>query len=349
MSRMSGSGAQRAATSRDVARLAGVAQSTVSYVLSGKGAISTATRERVLRAAEELNYRPNQAARAMRGGRGRRVAVVVPSLLHNPGDILVGVTAAAEEHGFALEIHSVFGDREQRGRRLQQISDSGHFSGVLVLDDLAGGDAVVRGDAVIVRLAEFDDQGHASGELADAAPITHIIEALASAGHRRFLHISGIPTYPSALARQRGYLETVERLGLESLGVVAGDWSGASGEAAVDALPPTVPPLAVIAANDLTAAGAIRAAHRRGWVVGEQVLVTGWDNLAMGKSLWPSLTTVHVDYELLGRRAMSRLLAALGVDAARDDDTPLQRVVWRESTGMGVAESDVSRYPVSPP
>jgi DNA-binding LacI/PurR family transcriptional regulator len=158
------------------------------------------------------------------------------------------------------------------------------------------------------------------------------MERLAAQGHRRFIHLAGAEDFPSARARRAAYLEAIERLGLDSLGVTDGDWSGRAGEDAIAALPQDAPPLAVIAANDLIATGAIRAATRRGWKLPEQVAVTGWDDHHQSAFLVPSLTSVAQDRERLGAYSMHRLIAAVRGGEPPEKPEGLLTVMWREST-----------------
>lgn len=320
-------------TSRDVARLAGVAQSTVSYVLAGKGSISAATRERVLRAAEELHYRPHLAARAMRTGRTGRVAVVMGLPAYDPGTMLAGASAAAQSAGYLMDVLHVDGSVETRSERVLELAGSGQFEGVLSFTPVLPS---VHRDAPpgtpVVVSETFDDEMHATGELVDASPVVTFVEHLAALGHTRFLHVAGPSHYASAVARRDAYLTTVERLGLRSLGVVEGDWSGRAGRDAVRSLPDDAAPLAVVASNDLVAVGVMRGAAERGWSVPGDVSVTGWDDTAVGPYLTPSLTTVHTDRAEAGRRAMQQLVAALRDEVAPPHPRPLTAIVWREST-----------------
>ena len=330
----------RTPTSRDVAKAARVSQATVSYVLAGKGAISPETRARVLRAAEEINYRPNLAARSMRTRRSGRLALVVPILFYNPNRLLASAAEVAEAAGYTLEIHNIPGSGDEQRVRIESLIANGQFEGILVLAQL-GASELPQGDATTVTMAlsEFDDHLHGVGELADASPIWSFVEHLAGLGFRRFLHVAGDPTFASARARRRTYLEAVEQLGLQSVGVFDGDWSGRSGEAAIHRLPNDTPPLAVIASNDICAAGVIRAAFARGWTVPDQVAVTGWDNVEMSELLRPSLTTVNIDFGELGRRSMTRLLSLLRDEDAPSPNTRLQQIVWRESTAVPAAHN----------
>lgn len=317
-------------TSHDVAHLAGVSQSTVSFVFTGRAGISEATREKVLRAASELNYRPNLAARSMRTQRTGRLAVVVPIATMNPLTLLSGAIAAARDDGYVVEVVSLPDEPGARDERLAEVVDSGQYEGVLSFTPLPTIDSA--GGPVVLPVGEFDDAMHMTGAFTDSRPIAEMIEHLAAQGHRRFLHIAGPADFPSAQSRRRAYLDTVARLGLESIGVVDGDWSGDSGADAIDALPSDAPPLAVIAANDLVATGAIRAATRRGWLLPADVAVTGWDDRDQSAFLVPALTTVSQDRERLGAWSMQRLIAAVRGHEAPDRPDDLLTVVWREST-----------------
>lgn len=323
----------RRPTSRDVARLAGVSQSTVSFVYTGRDGISEATRERVLRAALELGYRPNLAARAMRTRRTGRLAVVVPISAPNPLPMLRGATAAADEAGYMVEVVSLPDDPLDRAARVQDLVDARQHEGILSFTPLPPTEVPGDDAPVVLSVSEFDDEMHALGELTDAQPVVVMMERLVELGHHRFLHITGPLNYPAAAARRHAYLATVERLGLESLGAIEGDWSGEAGLAVVRALPENAPPLAVIAANDYVAAGAIRAAILRGWSVPGHMSVTGWDNLGLGALLVPSLTSVVQDRERLGQYSMGRLIAAVRHLEPPERPTDLHRIVWRESVG----------------
>lgn len=321
----------RRPTSHDVAHLAGVSQSTVSFVFTGRPGISEATREKVLRAASELNYRPNLAARSMRTHRTGRLAVVVPIATINPLTLLSGAIAAARDEGYVVEVVSLPEEQTARDERLTEVVESGQYEGILAFTPLPFTDTT-GGGPIVLSVGEFDDAMHMTGEFTDSRPIAEMIERLAAQGHRRFIHVAGAEDFPSARARRDAYLSTIDRLGLESLGVTDGDWSGKAGEDAIDALPDGAPPLAVIAANDVLATGAIRAATRRGWQLPHDVAVTGWDDHPQSAFLVPSLTSVVQDRERLGAYSMHRLVAAVRGGEPPEKPDGLLTVVWREST-----------------
>lgn len=322
-------------TSRDVARLAGVSQSTVSFVYTGREGVAAATRERVLRAASELNYRPNLAARAMRTQRTGRLAVVFPVSAPNPLSMLRGATVAAERAGFVLEILSLPDDIDERAQRVEELIDGRQYEGFLSFTPLPQRilNPAREDGPVVLSASAFDDQMHATGLFIDAQPIAVMIERLAELGHRRVLHITGPLDYPSAVARRDMYLATVERLGLESLGVIEGDWTSERGVEIVSALPDQTVPFALIAPNDSSAIGAMRAARLRGWSMPGDMSITGWDDIGTAAFLVPSLTSVVQDRQLLGEHSMSRLIAAVRGEEAPPPPQDFTRVVWRESVG----------------
>ncbi|MCL1799981.1 MAG: LacI family transcriptional regulator [Promicromonosporaceae bacterium] len=322
------------ATSRDVARLAGVAQSTVSYALNGKGPVSAETKAKVLAAAKELHYQPNLAARSMRAQRTNRIAVVLGITSTSAAQMISGATEAAEAAGFTIEVRSVEGRIADRSDQVARLAHSGQFEGILsFVPVLPAVESRSPSNVPIMVPGTYNSEMQAGGDLAHAGPIVEMIEHLAELGHRRFLHIAGLPSYVSAAERIATYRATIDRFGLESLGVVGHDWTGQAGMNAINALPDDAPPLAVIAANDLVALGALRAATLRGWSVPGDMSLTGWDDREYGKFLLPSLTTVHVDRVEGGRREMNRLLALMDGVPPAENLPPLTSLIWRDSTG----------------
>lgn len=324
----------RATTSRDVAARAGVSQTAVSIVFTGRAGVSPATAERVLAAAKELNYRPNIAARSMRTRRSGRLAVVMPLSNWHFADVLAGAAAVADENGYALEVQNMDPVAPSDANRLVDIVGSGQYEGVLSFSPLPA-NALPSSDCgtTVVSLDEFDQELHVTGTLTDAAPLVTMMETLASWGHRRFLHVAGASEFASARSRKAAYLATIDRLGLESLGVFDGDWSGESGRVTIASLTPDAPPFAAIAANDVIATGVVRGAHERGWTVPGDVSVTGWDDLPTTAYQTPSLTTVFADRPELGRRSMLHLIRAIrGETQPESTPSSLQSIRWREST-----------------
>ncbi|MFE7900805.1 LacI family DNA-binding transcriptional regulator [Streptomyces sp. NPDC057424] len=325
--------ARRRPTITDVARLAGVSPQTVSRYLRFNGGLKPATLERVEKAIRELDYRPNLVARSMRTRKTGRLALLMPAMAFNPSRMLAGASSAAQTAGYFVDVVSAGGGVGARSERLLELADSGQYEGILSLAPvLPSVEARLHQRTTVVISADFDDEMRGIGELADATPVVRMIEHLVALGHSRFFHVAGDGHFASARARRQSYVDTVERLGVESVGIFDGDWSGESGIEAIRSLPSSARPTAVIAANDLVAAGVVRGARERGWDVPGDVSVTGWDNVGVGQFMTPSLTTVDVDLERLGSKAMAKLIAGLTNTAPEPNGVSLFRVVWREST-----------------
>ncbi|MGF0116147.1 LacI family DNA-binding transcriptional regulator [Promicromonospora sp. Marseille-Q5078] len=326
----------RRATIWEVARAAGVSHQTVSRYLRNDPRMRPETVERVSRAVAELDYRPNLTARSMRTRLSGRVAVLLPAVAtYGPPQILGGVMEVAHEHGYTIEAFSVEGTASERFDRVLELADSGQVEGVLALAPLPpASEHSVPARAAIVASADYDDRFRGVGELADGSPVAEIVEHLADLGHRRFLHVTGALDFASARGRRDVFVATIERLGLGPALVHEGDWSPASGLAAVRALAEDDHPTAVVAASDPVAAGVVQGARERGWTIPGDLSVTGWDNSLLGAYLEPTLTTVQVDHRRLGRVAMARMVATL-----RDEPEPpppegvLNTIIWRGSTG----------------
>ncbi|AXE90512.1 substrate-binding domain-containing protein [Streptomyces sp. Go-475] len=333
--RTGGSQGKRA-TIWEVAERAGVSHQTVSRYLKNDSGMRPTTRARIERAVAELDYRPNLVARSMRTRRSHRITIVLPELSgFVPIPLLRGASAAAHEAGYLTDVIGLQGGESRRARSVLSLLDSRQADGALSLvplGDLAGDPGA--GQRPVVVLGEYDDDLHARGRLADGRPAEQILRHLADQGHRRFLHVAGSQEWASARNRRAVYVEAIERLGLESYGVVDGDWSMRSGYEAARDLPADSGVTAVLAANDYVAMGVIRGFQDRGTRVPEDVSVFGWDDEEFTRYFSPAISTVHMDKEEVGRRAMLSLLALLRDEPAPVADVAeLFHIVPRESSG----------------
>lgn len=321
------------ATIWEVAERAGVSHQTVSRYLRQDGGMRPATVEKVRAAIEELNYRPSRIARSMRTRRSGRIGILLPSANNKrlPIQTLMGASTAAHESGLSVEILGVPTGADQM-ERLLDLTDSGDFEGVLALASF-GNDLAGKTTTPLVTVADYDDEMRGMGAVANSAALAEVVHHLAGMGHERLLHIAGPSDFPAARNRQQTFLDTVGALGLQGT-VTPGAWSAESGYEAVGGLPETSDVTAIVAANDAVATGAIRACLERGWAVPGHMSVFGWDNNEWSQYMSPSLSTVALDAERLGREAMQRLVATIGqTDPPEPDPTPLHRLVIRESTG----------------
>ncbi|MBR8640455.1 substrate-binding domain-containing protein [Streptomyces tuirus] len=229
-----------------------------------------------------------------------------------PIPLLRGASAAAHEAGYMTDVVGLEGGEARRARSVVSLLEAQQTDGVLSLVPLADMNKDPEAERrPVVVLGEYDDNMHSQGQLADGRPAEQILRHLADQGHRRFLHVAGSQEWASARNRRSVYVAAIERLGLESFGVVDGDWSMRSGYDSARDLPADSGVTAVLAANDYVAMGVIRGFQDRGWRVPEDVSVFGWDDEEFTRYFSPSMSTVHINKEEVGRQAMLSLLALL--------------------------------------
>ena len=318
----------RRPTSADVATRAGVSRATVSYILSGstRHSFPDATRERVLRAAAELGYTPNAAARALRRGTSGVVLLVLADVPigSNLGALIAETTAAVAATGRSLVTWTA-----GVGPALRETL--AHVDPVVVLtlapltdDDLAAVGALgVPLVAVPNGLAsEASDGGFSRSEV-------HVgglqLTCLAAAGHRRVAVVS--VRDPRLQVFARGRAEGVRRaaldLGLEApLEAALGDPDDAAIAEAAALLPAWVGAgvTGVACYNDQYAGVVVAAARRAGLVVPADLSVVGVDAEPMGAFLDPPLTTVRYDFRDAAGYVVRQVAAV--VDGAEPPEPP---------------------------
>ncbi len=327
----------RPATIRDVAALAGVSHQTVHRFLQGYEGIRPATRERVVDALAALEYRPNLTARSLTTGQSLRLGALTHELdQFGPSKIIQGATQAARDAGYVLDIVSLdMGDPDEIAEALEMLTRH-DLAGVLAL---ASNDHMAQAfDAADFRVPTFlageeDDFASEHPSQLTRVGFPALIAHLADLGHRRLLHIAGPAAWSAARNRARAFQAAVAAHGLESVGVVHGDWSARSGYRAMSELPARPGFTAVVAGNDQMALGALLALQERGLRIPDDVSVTGVDDIPDAAYFSPPLTTLGVDFVAQGRRAVEHLLARIADQQPADDDTLPSQLVVRRSTG----------------
>ncbi len=329
--------ADRPATIYDVARLAGVSHQTVSRLLQGYEGIRPATRERVQAALDELDYRPNLAARSLATSRSRRIGALVYELLEvGPSKTIQGASDAARHAGYLLDIVTLDpGDDTAVEQAL----------GVLRTQDLAGivafapmdllSDRIQRADFSVPVLLETDvDQAAAATHTSVSdSGMRQIVDHLVGLGHEKLFYISGPLEWWASRNRKAAYEAALAEHGLLSAGTIEGSWSSASGYRAGMELPLDAGVTAVVAANDQMALGLLRALAERGVSVPGDMSVTGFDDTPESAYYQPPLSTVRINYEQQGRALMNTLLVTLSDDHVAEEeaeDAPF--FLQREST-----------------
>jgi LacI family transcriptional regulator len=269
----------------------------------------------------------------MRTRRTGRIAMLLPAVTTSlPLRLMSAAAATAHAAGYVIDILGLEGSGTDRVVRAKELADSGEFEGILALASL--GDHPTKDlSTSIVVVSDYDDELRGLGALADGAACGEVVRTLVELGHTHFLHLAGPQNFASARNRLKTFVDTTAELGVSGT-VSLGDWRGQSGYDLVMALPDDTAITAVVAANDVVATGAIRAALSRGWQVPGDLSVVGWDDKEVCRFTTPSLSTVAVDRERQGREAMNRLIALIrGVAPPPPDAASLHTFIQRESIG----------------
>ena len=305
-------------TISDVARLANCSPMTVSRVINNEASVREQTRLAVLDAIEQLNYKPNRAARSLAGAAQMRIAL----LYSNPSasylsELLMGTLDQASRSDVHLVVERCEFDKDEE-RVVRRLVDSG-IDGFLLpsplCDETALLDMLAQQGSTAVQVGPGRAHPQHSAVMIDEYQAardmtTHII----GLGHRRIGFIIGNPHQTASGQRLSGYLDAMAAAGLEvSDGLVMqGLFTYRSGyDAAVRLLDQPDPPTAIFASNDDMAAAVVAVAHRRHLDVPVDLSVCGFDDTAIASTIWPELTTIRQPIADMARRAVELLAADL--------------------------------------
>ena len=328
----------RAPTARAVAERAGVSVTTVSRVISGQAAaIPQSTQDRVLAAARELHYRPNTLARALRKGTTQSIGLIVPDIsdayFHQ---IARGVEDVAQAAGCVVILANTdrIPDRELAcvNLLLDKRVDGIVFAGGGIDDDAHLVNADWGSTKVIVvgpHALPFP-----SVTVDDTAAIADLVHHLYGLSCRRILCLAGRENWLITQRRLAGYRRAVAELGLpdDPELVVFGDFSETAGEElTAKALASSWSFDAVVAFNDYTAIGAVRAIRDAGMRVPDDIAVVGCDDIPVARMVYPALTTIDFSQYDFGRTAAELILDPSRIPQDGNVTFPYE-LVMREST-----------------
>jgi len=325
-------------TQEDVAKKAKVSRALVSLVMRDAPNVSEQRRRRVLRAAEELGYRPNAYARSLASKRLHTIGVLINDVT-NPyfGGVYSSLAAAAEEAGFDLLVAPGTRSAAKESALVRtllehRVAGLALLSPMMTTKELRGLTASWP-TVLIGREASLDSVDVVTTDEHQAARV--VLEHLTGLGHRDIVQITG-GSNRSAKDRAKAYRAVMRELGLEPR-EVAGAFSHEAGQEAAREIVEMSPlPTAVIAANDLIAVGAMGVFEAHGLRVPDDISVVGYDDSQIARLDLVQLTSICQGIDHFGSAAIELLVKRID-----DPDTP--RVVERIETTL------VERRTTSPP
>ncbi len=322
----------RSASIRDVAAAAGVSYQTVSRVINGSTKVDPSTRQEVLRAIEELDFRPNRAARALAGGPLQSVTVLTSNTtLYGYAAMLQGIEDAARAANFGVGIRVLESDADVEDAVARSV-DPGTALIVIAFDRL-GRRALhaIPPEVPYAAAVETPDEGTSAGQpwvwIDDHGAAAEATRYLIDLGHRT-VHYVPIPASTETSPRLLGWRSALRSAAAPVRRPVRSGWDAAAGYDAGRRLAADPAVTAVLCGNDDLALGVMRAMREAGRAIPREVSIVGFDDTPSSAYLTPALTTVRLDFIGLGRACFALLSG--GPTAAPGPQLPPQLVI-RES------------------
>ncbi len=352
---------------RDVAERAGVGMMTVSRVLNGTAQVRDETKERVYRALEELHYRPNLMARALRGFGTRSIGVILPYLF-DPffASCAHAISTIAKQHAYSVLLATSDENTETEAEQLRDLLRR-QVEGIIVFPASKGeshltdpdflGTPMVAVDRPLGRAAGRSRSRVADGAAtgvrlrsAHGAPVDTVLvenqqgatlatEHLIQHGHRRVLYIGLNRRIFTMQSRVDGYMKAMQSAGLEPECFDEGHDEAATLEFVRRLRSRPNPPTAIFAANGLSTRHALHAIASLDIHIPEEMAFIGFDDFDLADILRPALTVVRQPIQRVGEESAELLFARLDHDSETKPNRPAQRrtlpveLVLRRSCG----------------
>lgn len=329
--------------SKDVAALAGVSTTTVSFVLNERAgaSISQETRKRVLAAAAELDYQPHASARGLAGGRSHTIGFVVrqsPEQVAEDAllaETLRGLSLAARAARYRVLVEPLGARDGTYGDLIRSRGTDGLVVSGPRIDDkelgalaAAGAPVIIQGSLPGVSIPSVDVDNVAAAHVATR----HLLDL----GHRVIGCVTNAPyDYSAARERRDGYVQALESAGVavdEGL-IVQANFDAASGRHAMADLLARRALTAVFVASDVVAFGAMAAIREAGLRVPDDISVVGFDDIPLAAYFDPPLTTIRLPAHDLGRAAGIALLDHINGRTVETRTVLPTTLVIRSSTG----------------
>jgi LacI family transcriptional regulator len=335
-------------TLKDLAAELGLSITTVSRALAGYSDVADATRRRVLETAQEMGYVPDVTARRLQKGRTDTIGFVIPTSgprFSDPffSELLAGIGNEAALHSFDLLVSTRPPGTAEEKAAYQRMVEGRLVDGLLVartrvrdwridhLSRIAFPFVAFGRSDLKVDFPFVDEDGFHGLRL--------VVEHLIERGHQRIAYISAPEDLMFGVSRSEGLRATLKKqsVPLPPEYCIVGNLTQQSGfEAMNKLLELPLRPTAVAASNDLMALGAISAAQKRGLVVGQDVAITGFDDIPLAEHSHPSLTTVRQPVYDIGRQICQMVVQMIHGEELAARHVLLQpELIVRESSGQG--------------
>lgn len=303
------------ATIKDVAKAANVSIATVSHVINETRYVEDETKQRVLLALKQLDYRPNIVARSMRNGKTCTIGLIVPDVSNL---FFSEIARRIENHGFEKGYSVILCNSDNNLKRESQYFDillAKAVDGVIFIptgnEMNSFDDYILKNIPVVVADRDYDgdtvDTVIIDNEYGGWLATNHLLEC----GCRKIACITGPDLIASGVQRIEGYRRALReaRIEIAPSRIVQGDFSMKSGYKAMDALMKTDEEIdSVFVLNDMMAIGAMACIRAYGRSIPEDIAVIGFDNIELAASIVPALSTIAQPIEEIAASLVDILL-----------------------------------------
>jgi DNA-binding LacI/PurR family transcriptional regulator len=325
----------------EVARYARVSTATVSRTINRTGTVRPDTAEKVWRVVRKLGYHPDTNARALVSGRSHQLGLIISDIA-NPffPELVKSFEEIALRNGFEVLVANTGYDTERMSHSVRRMLER-KVDGVAVITSEMKKELIAQMERRRLPMV-FLDTGRVRDHISNikvhyGTGIREAMEHLVHLGHERIGFISGPLDLRSALTRRSSFLQLLKRYGLlhDDALIETGNHKIDGGESAMRRLL-TRPnrPTAVLASNDLTAIGALRAIYSAKLRVPEDISVIGFDDIDFSQFTQPPLTTIRLSRTKLAEKAFDALSTVINSESKKGHMYELEtHLIVRNSTG----------------
>lgn len=327
-----------------VAERAGCSIASVSRVINATAPTSAELKARILRAVDELGFTPNELGRSLRLKRTRVLGVVIPSLT-NPvfASSVAGIEEAARTRGHAVLLTATDYDLGREPAVVNALLTQRIAGLVITVADAETSPTLSQLDRLGIPYVLIYNQptrpARAAVTVDNIAAARDLTDRFLACGHRRIAFLAGrFSTSDRSRLRYQGYIEAMSLVGIDPLPVIELDYMADEPQyrRPLEALLASDrAPTALICSNDLLAVSVMGTVRQLGRRVPDDVSVAGFDGIAIGRLICPSLASIELPTRLMGRIAVDRLFSL--IDGKRDSTVTILPHVFRPGGSLAAA------------
>ncbi|WP_187445402.1 LacI family DNA-binding transcriptional regulator [Bacillus infantis] len=306
-------------TIKDIAKMAGVSVATVSRVINKSKPVNDEIREKVEKVIRETQFRPNALARGLISKSTNLIGVIFPQINYTSAELINGIEDVANRNGYNIILSNTRLDPEMELKSLEIFKEK-QVDGIILSAIHTTEQHVdwIKANKIpiVVVGQKVTGQNITWVDVDNYTPITEMVRYLVRCGHEKIGMIHGpLHDQSAGYSRYKGFIDEMKRLGLpvnQDFIAESNFSSGEGYEAMVTLLRKRDLPTAILCASDTIAIGAKNCAEDQGYRVPDDISIAGFDDIELATLVRPQLTTVRVDFEAMGSKAMEALLQNIG-------------------------------------